>query len=154
MRYLILATTLILVSGCMHLYKTKKSHSKSSNVVSLYNKGTVCIKELNSNRLQIRYYPLSTNCVSSSIIDWKLLGIDSKVKDSTIYIDTYALYRQKNSKIATADCAGAGVKEKIVTAQADIKALQWGGSRVIIDSKGSSCFQKSKSGIKRVKPFN
>ena len=153
MRYLLLITATLLIGGCMPLHKTKKSHSKSSNIVSLYNQGTVCTKYSN-NQVAIKYYPLSTNCISSSKIDWKLLGLDTKLKGNSLYIDTYALYKQNHPQMATADCAGAGVKEKLVAIPSNINSIYWGKSKIAnLNRNKVVCIQKSGSSLKRVKPF-
>jgi hypothetical protein len=141
------------MGGCMPLHKTKKTHSNKANIVSLYNKGMICTKYSN-HQVSIKYYPLSTNCISSSKVDWKLLGVDTKLKGNSLYIDTYGLYKQNYPNMATADCAGAGVKKKLVAIPSNINSIYWGNSKIADLNKNKSiCVQKSSRGLKRVRAF-
>ena len=158
MRYLILIIAMLLISSCMNLYKTKKSYThskKKGDYVSLYNEGTICTQK-EANFITVKYYPLSTNCVSSSQIEWKLLGLDSKIDKNSLKLSSYALYKIKHPSIATTDCAGAGVKIKTIELPSTIDTIYWGDAKLnnlTQNSTNIECFQKNRDGIKRVKPF-
>ena len=155
MRYLLLITATLLLSSCTNLHKpkTKSSHSNNKDYVSLYNQGTICTQK-SGNIVTLKYYPLSSNCVSSSQVDWKLLGLDSKIDKNSLKVSSYALYKVKHSPIATADCAGAGVKIKTIEVPPSVNTLYWGDTKLTnFTQNGTECFQKNKNSIKRVKAF-
>jgi hypothetical protein len=156
MRYLplTLATATIFISGCIHIAhnnQTKKVNSKSK-LTSLSNEGTICLSRSAPKEITIKYYPLSSNCVSSTAIDWKLAGIDAAIKNDNLTIESYALYKRNNSQINTKDCAGARVSTKKIATPTNSTKIYW-GSRVLttIDSnKNRVCFKKEGNLIKSI----
>jgi len=158
MKYLLLTSLIasIFISGCMHIsrHKQTKKPPKNSNLISLSNQGTICAYKSSSDEIVVKYYPLSSNCVSSSSIDWKLAGFDTKLNATNLKIDSYALYKKNNSPIATADCGGASIKIKKLKVPKAKTTLYWGDKRVAqISSKKPLCFKRVGDSIESVKPF-
>jgi hypothetical protein len=134
-------------------YNLKKSHSNNKNITSLYNRGVMCINK-REDTLEFRYYPLNSSCISSSKIDWKLLGFNINTKDNKIVVESYALYRQNNLKLNSADCGGAGVKTKKIQITSQ-NSIYW-GNRKLIDIKNIKnrvCFRQNIDSIYRVDGF-
>jgi len=153
MRYLILSMSLatFLITGCVSASKSKPSHRKS-DFVSLYNEGTICVSKIKPDELKITYYPLSTNCVSSSLVNWKLLGFDTKLNKNTLKVESYALFKEQHPQIATTDCAGAGVTTKVIKTPTSNLTLYWGKEKVatITPNTKRACFKKSKNKIEAI----
>ena len=156
MRYLTLTSIIatIFISGCIHIAHnstTKKSHSKSK-LTSLSNEGVVCAYRSQPNELTVKFYPLSSSCISSSAIDWKLVGFDSTIKNNALNIESYALFKRNNSKINTTDCAGAKKIVKKIATPTKSTTLYWGNQKVvnINSNKRVVCYKKVGNSIKKV----
>jgi len=154
------STFIILLTSCVTISHTgakkenhKNSNIENSNMRTLSNEGTICLSTNGSRDIDILYYPLSSSCISSSSISWKLLGVDSKLNGSRLNIETYALYKRNSSPIATADCGGAGVRKKSITLNSLPTTIYWGSEKIIDtpQTKGIYCFKKSGKDIKRVR---
>lgn len=87
----------------------------------LKNEGSLCLVAQKNNDLTVFYLPLNTTCTSSSLNRWKdkkltaSVNLRRGVKNSTVSIDTSATHLRSDSKIATADCAGAGIQSKTLS---------------------------------------
>jgi len=160
MKYLLLTSLVasIFISGCIrvaHYNPNNKPHSnKTSKLTSASNKGTICAYKSSSDEIVVKYYPLSSNCISSSSIDWKLAGFDTNLQGTNLKIDSYALYKKNNSPIATADCGGAKIKIKKLKVPKTKTTLYWGDKKLAdISNKNILCFKRVGDKIESVKPF-
>ena len=152
-----LAIAPIIITGCIrvaHNSNNTKPHSKpQSKLISLSNEGTICAYKSSPKEVVVKYYPLSSSCVSSSTIDWKLAGFDTKIDGSNLKIDSYALYKRNNSPIATADCGGANIKVKKLIVPTAKTTIIWGDKKIIDLEKIKKvvCFKKTSRGIEKTK---
>jgi len=127
MKYLIVGILTIAITGCVSIHKPKKvPNNKNKQYKILYNEGTVCLQKLNNTTLKIAYLPLNTNCKSSSVISWKINSLEPKVNGNRVEIQSYSLYKQIYSTIATADCAGAGEQIKTIKIPVNSSNIYWG----------------------------
>ena len=143
--YFITAIAILLVSCSIKRAPIANKAPKSSNNFNiLSNEGTICIKKVTKNNLKITYLPLSTKCASSSMYNWKMNDIQVKQNASSIAIETYSLYKKSNSQMATADCAGAGIKSKNISTSTQKLKILWGKTDITALSSISrvSCFKR------------
>jgi hypothetical protein len=143
-----------------HRYPTKVNRLLGTNAnlstTALSNEGTLCAYKPSSNILVLKYYPLSKSCASSSAYSWKLNGIDIKNENQKIVVNSYSIYKKNNSPIATADCAGAGVRVKRVTTQTPNTLLYWGDAKLatISPNRDMQCFKKLGGKYIHTKPLD
>ncbi len=130
--------------------KHKKPNNSKYKILS--NEGTVCLQRLSRDTLKATYLPLNSTCKSSSQYSWQMNDINLKANGITVAIETYSMYRKNNSQIATADCAGAGVKVKTVKTATTPIIIKWGGSNIAtLNSIGDkSCFKRVGKKVKKV----
>ena len=142
MKYTAVAISLLLFTSCVSLSKKESVKKGSYNII--VNSGTICLSRVDEQTLRVAYFPLNSKCKSSSLYSWKMNSIDSKANGSNLKIETYSLYKFSNSKIASKDCAGAGVKVKNISISSNTKELFWGDERIsnISNIKNRSCFTK------------
>jgi len=145
MRYLIVGILLIVITGCVSIYKPKKAiNSKNEQYKILYNEGTICLNKLNKTTLKVGYFPLNSSCKSSSAVSWKMNSLEPKVNGNRIVIESYSLYKLTHSPIATADCAGAGQQVKTIKILANNQDIYWGKVNIanLKTLNHKACFKK------------
>jgi len=142
MKYTAVAISLFLFTSCVSLSKKESVKKSSYNII--VNSGTICLSRVNEQTLRVAYFPLNSRCKSSSLYSWQMNSIDSKANNSNLKIETYSLYKFSNSKVATKDCAGAGVKVKNIYIPSNTEELFWGDERIsnISSIKNRNCFTK------------
>ena len=152
--YFITAISILLTScSIKRATITHKASKSSKNFNILSNEGTICLQRDSKNSLKATYLPLNSTCKSSSKYSWQMNDINLKASDSTIAIETYSLYKENNSQMATADCGGAGVKVKTIkTVTAPLK-IKWGNNNITTLNKINSknCFKRVGTQIVKIK---
>ena len=143
-KVIVLAMALLLSSCSIHNNKTLNKTPKESNYKIISNEGTICISRTSKHTLKGVYYPLNSRCKSSSIYSWKLNSIDFSVDANKVTIQSYSLYKQNNTKIATKDCAGAGVKVNRTNTPNTPLVIYWDKKKLTTLSKVGSkaCFKR------------
>jgi len=153
MRAFVFLSAALLFSSCVSIKHNKKTLQPNSNnnLVTLSNKGTICLAK-NKNLLTIKYYPLSTNCASSSLYSWKLNGFDINKKGSNINLESYSLYSKNKTKVHTQDCAGANIVTKKVILDAN-RTIYWGNKKIANTNNLDqiSCFKSYGNFISKTK---
>lgn len=134
----------------------QKPTNSSTKFNMLSNEGTICLKRVNKGRLKVSYFPLNSTCKSSSRYSWNLNDIELKQNGSHISIETYSLYKISNSQMATADCAGAGIKVKTIKTVTAPLNIKWGSTNISTLKKigNKSCFRRIGTQIVKLKSLN
>jgi len=144
--------SLLLTSCSISNLSLKHKKEDNSKYKILSNEGTICLQRVSRNTLKATYLPLNSTCKSSSQYSWQMNDINLKSNNSTVAIETYSMYKKSNSQIATADCAGAGVKVKTVKTANTPIYIKWGETNIAtLNSIGEkSCFRRIGKEVKRV----
>ena len=123
--------------------KAKPTNS-STKFNTLSNEGTLCLQRVSKNTLKAIYLPLNSTCKSSSRYNWNLNDIELKQNGSNIAIETYSLYKKSNSQMATADCAGAGVRVKTIKTATSSLNIKWGNTNITTLNRigKKNCFRR------------
>ena len=151
-KFTILIVTILLTSCTPHNRNINyKKETSSYTIVS--NEGTICLKRIGKHTLKGIYYPLNSRCKSSSIYNWKINSIDLSVDANRVTVQSYSLYKQNNTKVATQDCAGAGVKIKRVNTPNTPLIIYWDKIKLTTLNKVGSraCFKRVGDNLKKIK---
>ena len=89
----------------------KKEQKPIKEVYSADNVGTLCVKRSKPKELFVAYFPLNSVCEPSNIYSHDI-NMFITPRGAEFNIETIGQYTKYNSDIATADCAGAGIKTK------------------------------------------
>ena len=155
--YFITIITILLTSCSIKRVPIKPITTNSSSKFNmLSNEGTICLQRVNNSTLKVIYLPLNSRCKSSSRYSWNLNDIELKSNASNISIETYSLYKESNSPIATKDCAGAGIRVKTVKTATTALNIKWGKSNIgTLNSIGNkSCFRRIGKQVVKLKSIN
>ena len=143
--YFITIISILLTNCSIKRVPIEQKTTDSSNKFNiLSNEGTICLQRVSKSRLKATYLPLSSRCKSSSQYSWNLNDIELKSNGSKIDIETYSLYKKSNSEVATADCAGAGIKVKTIQTTTKALSISWGKNRITTLNRvgKKSCFKR------------
>ncbi len=80
-------------------------------VYSVDSVGTLCVKRSKPKELFVAYFPLNSVCEPSNLYSHDI-NMFITPRGAEFNIETLGQYTKYNSDIATADCAGAGIKTK------------------------------------------
>jgi len=155
--YFITIIAILLTSCSIKRVPIKQKPTNSSSKFNiLSNEGTICLQRVTKNRLKATYLPLNSTCKSSSRYSWQMNDINLKSSGSNISIETYSLYKITNSQMATADCAGAGIKVKTIKTGTTPLNIKWGNTNISTLKKigNKSCFRRRGTQIVKLKSIN
>ena len=106
---IILVLSVVIFTSCKQ--PEQKRHKPVKEVYSANEVGTLCVARTKPKELFVAYFPLDRACAPSNIYSHDI-NMFITPRGAEFNIETGGQYTKYNSDIATADCAGAGIKTK------------------------------------------
>ena len=106
----ILVLSIAIFTSCQQPEHQSKNRP-IKEVYSVDKVGTLCVKRSKPKELFVAYFPLNSSCEPSNIYEHDI-NIFITPRGAEFNIETLGQYTKYNSDIATADCAGAGIRVK------------------------------------------
>ena len=132
----IVLANLLIACGANNPKNNRPSEIKTTKT-ALINEGAICLYTKKNHDIRVFYFPLQSTCTSSSLNKWQNKKLTASatfrrsIKGSIIEIESSVTHIATHSRIATADCAGAGIQSKEIKLSASHHFdVLWGGRSI------------------------